>query len=321
MQQTQYQLNAEEKIATRDAFGKEIAALAEKNEDIVVLDADLGGSTKIRNVQKVVPERYFSIGISEQDMVSMAAGLALSGKIPVISSFTSFLGTRAFDQVRVSVAYSCTNVKMVASHAGILTGPDGPTAHGLEDVALMRSLPNISIIVPADGTETKLATRAMVNHKGAVYLRTNRPSTPLLFDDSFEFEIGKAYLMQEGKDVGIIAAGAEVLEALKAADKLKEKGISASVMNCSSIKPLDTKAITELAKNCGAIVTAEDHRKIGGLGAAVAETLVENYPVPMERVGIGDKFTTSGNPEELQKLYGLDSLGIAGKAEDVIKRK
>ena len=321
MQQIQVQVNTQDATATRDAFGKQIQALADEFPDLVVLDADLGGSTKARNFQKAAPDRWFSVGISEQDMVSMAAGLATCGKIPLISTFASFLSTHAFDQIRVSVAYSNTNVKMVASHSGILTGPDGPTAHGLEDIALLRTLPNMAIIVPADGVETKKATRAMIEHTGPTYLRTSRASTPLLFGEDYSFELGKANLLNEGADVGIIACGGEVYEALKAVELLNTKGISAAVLNCATVKPLDETAVLDLAKTCGALVTAEDHRKIGGLGGAVAELLTERYPIPLERVGVEDAFTTSGKPEELMHLYGLDAEGIAKKADQVITRK
>lgn len=308
-------------IATRDAYGEALAELGESNKDVVVLDADLSGSTKTAVFAKKFPERFFNMGIAEQDMMGTAAGLAASGKIPFASTFAIFATGRAWEQVRQSIAYPKLNVKVVATHAGITVGEDGASHQSVEDIAVMRVIPNMTVIVPADGIETKKVIREIVRYKGPVYVRLSRGKSPAVLDDSYSFEIGKGVVLKDGKDVSLIACGVMVYKALQAADTLGKEGVSARVINISSIKPIDADLIVRAAKETGCVVTAEEHSIIAGLGGAVAEVLAENCPVPVKRIGIEDKFGTSGDADLLMELYGLTADNIAKAAREVIKRK
>lgn len=311
----------QKKIATREAYGEALLQLGRENPDVVALDADLAKSTKSFDFGKVFPERFFDMGVAEQNMIGTAAGLAAAGKIPFCSSFAVFASGRAFEQVRNSVAYSALNVKIGASHAGITVGEDGGSHQSVEDIALMRVLPNMTVFVPADAVETAGAVRAAADIDGPVYIRLGRAGVPVLHGAEFQFKPGKAVVLREGVDVTIIACGIMVEAALQAAEQLAGKGVTAGVMNIHTIKPLDVEAIVKAAKDTGALVTAEEHSIIGGLGGAVAEVLAENCPVPMKRIGIMDKFGASGAPAELLEKYGLTPEAIVQAAEEVIKRK
>ena len=308
-------------IATRDAYGEALAELGAVNENIVVLEADLSKSTKTSDFKKVYPERHFNMGIAEQNMLGVAAGFAAAGKIPFASSFAVFATGRAYDQIRNSIAYPNLNVKIAATHAGLTVGEDGGSHQMLEDIALMRALPNMTVIVPADGIETKQAIKAAAEYEGPVYIRMGRPKVPVLFDDNYTFEIGKGVVLKEGTDVTLVGTGIMVSKAVEAAELLAAEGISAAVVNISTIKPLDAELIVAQAQKTGAIVTCEEHNIYGGLGSAVAEVLVENCPVPMARVGVADKFGESGLPDELLEKYGLTAANIAAQAKAVIARK
>ena len=308
-------------IATRDAYGEALAELGAVNENIVVLEADLSKSTKTSDFKKVYPERHFNMGIAEQNMLGVAAGFAAAGKIPFASSFAVFATGRAYDQIRNSIAYPNLNVKIAATHAGLTVGEDGGSHQMLEDIALMRALPNMTVIVPADGIETKQAIKAAAEYEGPVYIRMGRPKVPVLFDDNYTFEIGKGVVLKEGTDVTLVGTGIMVSKAVEAAELLAAEGISAAVVNISTIKPLDAELIIAQAQKTGAIVTCEEHNIYGGLGSAVAEVLVENCPVPMARVGVADKFGESGLPDELLEKYGLTAANIAAQAKAVIAKK
>ena len=308
-------------IATRDAYGKVLVELGSENENIVVLDADLTKSTKTEGFAKKFPGRFFQMGIAEQDLMATAAGLAAVGKIPIASTFAVFATGRAYDQIRNSIAYPKLNVKIVATHAGITVGEDGGSHQSIEDISLMRTIPNMTVIVPADGVEAAQAVRAAVQWKGPVYIRMGRLAVPVIFDDTYKFQIGKANRLRDGKDVTIIACGIMVQAALEAAVKLGEQGISAKILNCASIKPLDEEEIISAAKETRAIVTAEEHSVIGGLGSAIAELVAKKYPVPVEMVGIQDEFGQSGTPDELLKEYGLTAGDIVTACLRVIARK
>lgn len=310
-----------EKMATRDAYGKALVELGKLNKDIVVLDADLSKSTKTNDFAKEFPERFFNMGIAEQNLMGCAAGFAASGKIPFASTFAIFACGRAYDQIRNTIGYPKLNVKIAASHAGLTVGEDGGSHQMIEDISLMRTIPGMTVIVPADGEETKQAVIAASEYEGPVYIRLGRPSIPLIFDEKYKFQIGKAALLREGQDVAIIATGIMVGKALEAANQLEEQGIKAAVLNISTIKPIDKEAIIQVAQKTGAIVTAEEHNIIGGLGSAVAEVLGENHPVPMERVGVQDTFGESGKPDELLEKYGLNAKNIIGACQKVINRK
>lgn len=308
-------------IATRDAYGEALAELGAVNENIVVLEADLSKSTKTSDFKKVYPERHFNMGIAEQNMLGVAAGFAAAGKIPFASSFAVFATGRAYDQIRNSIAYPNLNVKIAATHAGLTVGEDGGSHQMLEDIALMRALPNMTVIVPADGIETKQAVKAAAEYEGPVYIRMGRPKVPVLFDENYTFEIGKGVVLKEGTDVTLVGTGIMVSKAVEAAELLAAEGISAAVVNISTIKPLDAELIVAQAQKTGAIVTCEEHNIYGGLGSAVAEVLVENCPVPMARVGVADKFGESGLPDELLEKYGLTAANIAAQAKAVIAKK
>lgn len=309
------------KIATRDAYGKALVRLGEINKDVVVLDADLAGSTKTAKFRDKYPERFFNMGIAEQNLIGTAAGLALSGKIPFASTFAIFATGRAFEQIRNSVAYPNLNVKIAATHAGLTVGEDGASHQALEDIAVMRAVPNMTVIVPADGVETEQAVFAAAGHQGPVYLRLGRPGVPVIYGEDYRFEIGKANLLRPGKQVGLVAAGIMVSIALEAAEALQAEGIDAAVLNMSTIKPLDEEAVIQLAKTTGALVTAEEHNILGGLGSAVAEVVAEHCPVPVLRVGVEDVFGQSGTPGELLAEYGLTKEKIMEKAKEAIARK
>lgn len=308
-------------IATRDAYGQALAELGALNDKVVVLDADLSKSTKTNDFKKVYPERFFNMGIAEQNLLGTAAGFAAAGKIPFASSFAVFAVGRAYDQIRNSIAYPKLNVKIAATHAGLTVGEDGGSHQMLEDIALMRALPNMTVIVPADGVETKQVIMAAAEYVGPVYIRLGRPKVPVLFDETYKFEIGKGVVLKEGTDVTLVATGIMVSKAVEAAEALVAEGISAAVVNISTIKPLDNALITEMAQKTGAVVTCEEHNIYGGLGSAVAEVLVENCPVPMARVGVEDSFGESGLPDQLLEKYGLTAANIADKAKAVIARK
>lgn len=310
-----------EKIATREAYGKALARLGEKY-DIVVLDADLSGSTKTASFKKVFPERFFNIGIAEGDMISTAAGLATCGKVVFASSFAMFASGRAFEQIRNSVCYPSLNVKIGATHAGISVGEDGASHQSVEDIAIMRSIPNMTVISPADAVETEACVEAVIKHDGPVYLRLGRLAVPTIFDAStYKFELGKGVTLKEGSDITIIATGLMVSEAINAAEQLEQQGIKARVINIHTIKPIDADIIVKVARETGAIVTAEEHNVLGGLGSAVSEIVSTNYPVPMGMVAIKDEFGRSGKPSELLALYGLTSNHIVQKANEVLDKK
>ncbi len=310
-----------QKVATRDAYGDALVSLGKKRSDVVVLDADLSGSTKTSKFAKAFPERFFNIGIAEQDMMGTAAGFAVGGKLPFVSTFAVFATGRAWEQVRQSICYPNLSVKIVASHAGITVGEDGGSHQSIEDIAVMRVIPNMTVIVPADGPETMQAIEAAAEFKGPCYVRVGRNKVPTLFGEDYKFKIGKAHVFNDGKDVVIIAVGIMVAEALKARDLLKTEGIDAGVINMSTIKPIDADAVITAAKRCGAVVTAEEHSIIGGLGGAVAEVLSEYAPVPLVRVGVKDAFGTSGDQEGLLKHYGISAENIADSVKEVIRKK
>ena len=310
-----------DKIATREAYGNALAELGEKY-DIVVLDADLAEATKTLTFKKKFPERHFDCGIAEGNMMAVAAGIASTGKIPFASSFAMFAAGRAFEQVRNCIGYPHLNVKIGATHAGISVGEDGATHQCNEDIALMRTIPGMVILNPADGLEAKAAVEAAILHDGPVYLRFGRYAVPYLYDEAnYKFEIGKGIKLAEGSDVTIVATGLMVHIALEAKELLAAEGISAEVINIHTIKPLDVGMITESAKKTGAVVTAEEHNIIGGLGGAVCEALAETCPVPVVRVGVEDKFGKSGKVPALLEEYGLTAANIAAKAKAAIALK
>jgi len=310
-----------EKIATRDAYGATLVEIGNENENLVVLDADLAAATKTGMFKKAHPDRFFDCGIAENNMIGTAVGLALSGKVPFAATFAMFAAGRSYEQVRNSIGYPHANVKIGATHGGITVGEDGATHQCCEDFALMRTVPGMTVICPADAQEARLAVKAAYEMEGPVYLRFGRMAVPVLFDENYKFEIGKGVKLVDGTDVSIIANGVEVEQALIAADKLKAEGISASVINMATIKPLDTALVIEEAKKCGCIVTVEEHSVIGGLGGAVAEALCETYPVPVVKVGTEDCFGRSGPAKELLSKFGLDSDAIVAKAKAAIALK
>ncbi len=309
-----------EKIATRQAYGDALAEFG-ADENIVVFDADLSKSTKTASFQAKYPERFFNMGIAEANMMCAAAGMATCGKIPFASTFAIFAAGRACEQVRNSICYPKLNVKIGATHAGISVGEDGASHQMLEDISNMRTLPNMTVISPADAVETRLAVKAAIEHYGPVYLRLGRLAVPVIFDENYKFELGKGVLLREGNDVTLVATGLMVHEALEAHEILKTKGISARVINIHTIKPIDMEILEKAARETGAIVTCEEHNIIGGLGSAVTETISETYPVPVLRIGTQDKFGKSGKPPLLMKEYELTADDIVKKAEKAIKMK
>lgn len=310
-----------DRIPMRDGYGKALLELCEKNANVMVLDADVAKSTRTVWIRDKYPEHFMDMGIAEQDMVGTAAGLALGGMIPFCSTYGVFLAGRAWDQIRTTVCYNKLNVKLGGAHAGISVGPDGATHQALEDVAIMRVLPNMTVIVPCDAEETRKATLAMAAMDGPCYVRFGREAVPVVTDENSPFVLGKANLMKDGTDVAIIANGAMVYEALNAAKALEAEGINAMVINMHTVKPLDSEAVIAAAKKTGCIVTAEEHQLGGGMGGAVAECLAKNCPVPMEMVGAQDTFGESGQPQELLDKYGMNALTIVEKAKTVLGRK
>lgn len=308
------------KIATRDAYGQALAALGAVNPAVVVLDADLSKSTKSYDFGRVYPERFFNIGIAEQNLMGIAAGLAQAGKIPFASTFAVFGALRPMEQIRNSICYPKLSVKIAVTHAGLTVGEDGASHQSVEDIAAMRSIPNLTVIVPADAQETYQAVFAAAQHDGPVYLRMGRAAVPVIFDANYHFKIGKAKVVRPGNDVAILACGIMVGEALSAAEELAKDGLQARVVNVSTIKPLDVEAVVAAARECGVIVTAEEASIIGGLGGAVAEALAENHPAPLVRVGVRDTFGESGTPNELLEKYGLTAKEIYRAAREVVAR-
>ena len=310
-----------EKIATRDAYGKALVALGEKNDKVVVLDADLAAATKTGAFKKEFPDRFIDVGIAESNMMSIAAGLSTAGFTVFASSFAMFAAGRAFEQVRNSIGYPHLNVKIGATHAGVSVGEDGASHQCCEDIALMRSIPGMTVINPADAQEARQAVFAAAEKDGPVYMRFGRLAVPVLFDENYKFEIGKGVYLKEGTDVTIIASGLPVGAALEAAELLKNEGISAAVVNMATIKPIDRDIIIDAAKKTGCIVTAEEHNIIGGLGSAVAEVVCETMPVPVVRCGVEDVFGKSGPALELLDIYGLNAAGVAAKARAAVALK
>ena len=306
---------------TRSGFGAGLTELGKSNPNIVALCADLVGSLKMQDFIDENPERFFQVGIAEANMMGMAAGLTIGGKIPFAGTFANFATGRVYDQIRQSIAYSGKNVKICASHSGVTLGEDGATHQILEDIGLMKMLPGMTVINTCDFNQTKAATLAVAEYYGPVYLRFGRPKVANFTPEHQNFEIGKAVKLYEGDDVTIIATGHLVWEAIQAAQKLSEKGISADVINIHTIKPLDAKAIIKSVKKTGCVVTAEEHNFLGGLGESVARTLTSNYPVPQEFVATRDTFGESGTPEQLFEKYGLNAEAIFKAAEQVIKRQ
>ena len=307
--------------ATREAYGEALKEIGGKNEQIVVLDADLSKSTKTNVFAKAYPQRFFNVGIAEQNLVGTAAGLAASGKTPFVSTFAMFAAGRAFEQIRNSVCYPKLNVKVAATHAGLTVGEDGASHQAIEDVSLMRSLPNMTVLVPADEEETRQAIAWAAAYQGPVYIRLGRMSVDNVSPEGYVFAPAKAAVLTEGNDVALIANGVMVTAALEAAKTLAAEGIQARVINMASVKPLDAAAVVSAAKETGAIVTCEEHSIIGGLGSAVAEVLAEQAPAPLERVGVKDTFGESGKPKELLAKYGLTAADVAEAARRVVARK
>ena len=307
--------------ATREAYGEALKEIGGKNEQIVVLDADLSKSTKTNVFAKAYPQRFFNVGIAEQNLVGTAAGLAASGKTPFVSTFAMFAAGRAFEQIRNSVCYPKLNVKVAATHAGLTVGEDGASHQAIEDVSLMRSLPNMTVLVPADEEETRQAIAWAAAYQGFVYIRLGRMSVDNVSPEGYVFAPAKAAVLTEGNDVALIANGVMVMAALEAAKMLAAEGIQARVINMASVKPLDEAAVVSAAKETGAIVTCEEHSIIGGLGSAVAEVLAEQAPAPLERVGVKDTFGESGKPKELLAKYGLTAADVAEAARRVVARK
>ncbi len=310
-----------EKTATREAYGNTLVELGDQYENLVVLDADLAEATKTCKFKAAYPNRFFDCGIAEGNMMGVAAGLAASGYIPFASSFAMFAAGRAFEQVRNLIGYPHLNVKIGATHAGLTVGEDGATHQCNEDIALMRTIPGMTIINPADAIEARAAVRAAIEMKGPVYLRFGRYAVPTISPNDYTFELGRGVELCDGKDVSIIASGLTVHMALEAAELLREDGISARVINIHTIKPIDTEILIKAAKETGAIVTAEEHSIIGGLGSAVAEVLCEKCPVPMRRIGVGDKYGKSGQVPDLLEEYGITAKNIVAKAKEVLKLK
>jgi transketolase len=310
-----------EKVSLRDAYGDTLVELGKKDERIVVLDADLSGSTKTAKFAKVFPERFFNAGVAEINMVNMAAGLAASGKIAFVSTFAMFATGRAWEAIRQTVCYPNLNVKVVCTHGGVTVGEDGASHQALEDVANMRNIPNMRVIVPADDIETKQVIETVAYTDGPFYVRLSREKFPRIFDENYRFVLGKGVVLREGKDVSVVANGVMTYFALLAAERLEKEGISVEVIHMPTVKPIDVELLVESASKTKAVVTAEEHSIIGGLGSAVAETLVENCPVPMERLGVPDVFGLSGKAYELLDYFNLNDEGIVQKIKKVLERK
>lgn len=305
------------KIATREAYGKELAKLVQENKNIIVLDADLSGSTKTKDAKVAVPTQHFNMGIAESNMMGVAAGLAASGNIVYASSFAMFAAGRAFEQIRNSIGYPHLNVKVCATHAGLTVGEDGASHQAIEDIALMRSIPNMTVICPADGVETAKVIRAVSEIDGPCYVRLGRSAVETIYEEDMDYKVGKGNVLRKGKDIAIIACGIMVQEALKAADELKEKGKEVTVVDMHTIKPIDEELLVELAQTHEAFVTVEEHNVIGGLGSAVAEVLSQKVPRKIKMVGVQDTFGESGKPDELLEKYGLTVKDIVKAVETV----
>lgn len=312
-------INFEDKKSIRGAFGEELAKLGEENQDIVALDADLSGSTQTSTFAKKFPERFFDVGIAEQDLMTTALGLSLEGKIPFAATFAVFATGRAYDQIRNSICYQKANVKVIGAHGGITVGEDGASHQALEDVSLMRGLPNMTVICPGDYVQTRKAVEFASKHNGPVYIRLSRMNVPCVYSEDEEFDINKAVILKEGKDVSIFVTGDLLAEVLKANDILEKNGIDAEIINVPVIKPLDCGAIINSVNKTGLAVTVENHSILGGLGSAVCETLSEKAPHQVLRIGINDTFGQSGTPNELLKHYGLDAESIANKVIELKK--
>ncbi|PJB21398.1 MAG: transketolase [Euryarchaeota archaeon CG_4_9_14_3_um_filter_38_12] len=309
------------KEGQREAFAEALVEIGSRRKDVVVLTADLSSSVKTNRFAEKFPEHHFNVGISEQNMMSIAAGLAASGSTVFASTFAVFGTSRVYDQIRQSIAWPKLNVNIVATHAGITVGGDGASHQMLEDIALMCSLPNMTVIVPCDALETRKAVKSVVDYKGPTYIRLGRSEVPIITQENDTFSIGKATVMKDGKDITLIGTGIMVSRCLLAAEKLEKENIDASVINMSTIKPVDEKTIIKYAKETGAIVTAEEHNIIGGLGSTVSSVLSENVPVPMKRIGIPDVFGESGKSDELMEKYGLTPENIVKAVHDVMKRR
>ena len=310
-----------EKKDTRSGFGAGLVEAGKHNENVVALCADLTGSLKMDAFQKEFPERFFQVGIAEANMIGIAAGLTIGGKIPFTGTFANFSTGRVYDQIRQSVAYSDKNVKICASHAGLTLGEDGATHQILEDIGLMKMLPGMTVINPCDYNQTKAATIAIAKHQGPVYLRFGRPSVPVFTDVDQKFEIGKAWMVNEGKDVSIFATGHLVWKAIEAGEKLAEMGIDAEIINIHTIKPLDAQAILQSVAKTGCVVSAEEHNRLGGLGDSIAQVLAQNLPSPQEYVAVNDSFGESGTPDQLMEKYGLSTEAIVAAVQKVLARK
>jgi transketolase len=310
-----------DKKDTRSGFGDGLLEAGKRNDQVVALCADLVGSLKMQDFIKAFPERFFQIGIAEANMIGIAAGLTIGGKIPFTGTFANFSTGRVYDQIRQSVAYSDKNVKICASHAGLTLGEDGATHQILEDIGLMKMLPGMTVINPCDYNQTKAATIAIAEHEGPVYLRFGRPVVPIFTDPDQKFEIGKAWMVNEGADVTIFATGHLVWEAIQAGEKLAEEGIDAEIINIHTIKPLDAEAVLKSVAKTGCVVTAEEHNRLGGLGDSIAQLLATNNPTPQEYVAVNDSFGESGTPAQLMTKYGLDAEHIVKAVKKVIARK
>lgn len=309
------------KVATRNAYGEALLELGKAREDVVVLDADLSGSTKTKAFGKAHPDRFFNMGVAEANMIGVAAGLATQGKVAFASSFAMFATGKAFEQIRQSVCVPNLNVKVCATHAGLTVGEDGKSHQMLEDVTLMRVIPNMQVMVPADSVEARQCIHAAAEIDGPVYVRLSRGATPIVFAENYKFEFGKAAILREGRDLAIVAMGVTVSAAMEAAEALAAEGIQARVINMSTIKPLDVDAIQSAAQDCGAIMTAEEHQENGGLGDAVAQAVALTHPVPMKMCAMHDQFGQSGTGDQLLAHYGLDAAGLTESAKELMKRK
>jgi len=307
--------------ATREAYGEALKKLAETNKNVVVLDADLSGSTKTSEFKKVSPERFFNVGIAEQNLIGTAAGMAIGGKIPFASTFAMFAAGRAFEIIRNTVAYPKLNVKIAATHAGLTVGEDGASHQAIEDISIMRSIPNMTVINPADCIEAEQAVLKAAEFEGPVYIRLGRAGVEDIYDSNYKFEIGKGVELKQGSDITIIATGLMVQKALKASEELSKEGISARVINIHTIKPIDKDIIIKAAKETKAIVTAEEHSIIGGLGSAVLEVLSDECPVLVKRIGVNDTFGESGKPNDLLQKYGLTENNIIDAAKELVSKK
>jgi transketolase len=310
-----------ETLGTRDVYGEVLLEMGTSNPDIVALDADLSGSTMTKVFGKAFPDRFFNMGVSEQDMIGTAAGLALAGKIPFVSTFAIFATGRVWEQVRQAVAYPRLNVKIVASHGGLCVGEDGASHQALEDLSLMRVIPHMTVIVPADGVELKGILKTALETPGPFYIRTSRMKFPVVYKSGASYTVGHGDILRDGRDLTIIACGLMVSESLKAATILQEKGISARVVNMSTIKPIDKELIVRCARQTGAIITAEEHSVIGGLGSAVCELIAETHPVAVRRIGVEDRFGTSGTGAELLEYYGLTTANVVNVAVELARGK